>query len=90
MNFCGEIDIDVVEDNFMFIEEVIAGYAKDMQEGEPVHDIVESALNSDASLSVDDKDKVLSQVEFQSDNFKKGLIWLAGLTQERDEEEVYI
>ena len=55
-HFGGEVDIDVVEDNFMFIEEVIAGYVRDMQDKEVVSDSVDQALNSTKSLSVDEKD----------------------------------
>ena len=55
----------------MFIEEVIAGYVRDMQDRENVSDSVDQALNSTVSLSVNEKDQVLSQVEFQSENFKK-------------------
>ena len=43
--FDEEDEIAVEDEDFMFIEEIITGYVKDMAENESVNDLVTNALN---------------------------------------------
>ena len=61
------------DEDFMFIEEIITGYVKDMAENESVNDLVTNALNQKQKLVPEQKEHVLGQVEYMHDNFKKVL-----------------
>jgi hypothetical protein len=71
--FDEEDEIAVEDEDFMFIEEIITGYVKDMIENESVNELVTSALNQKQKLVPEQKEHVLGQVEYMHDNFKKVL-----------------
>ena len=60
------------EDDFRFIEEVVTGLVNDKYKTQSLHEMLEKALDK-SSLSTEDKEGFLLELDTQQDNYNKVL-----------------
>ena len=69
--FCEEDEIAAEDEDYVFIDEVITGYASDLAVNESINELVANAFSQKKKLSTEKKEHIQCQVEYLNANFKK-------------------
>ena len=59
-DFCEDESIAAEDEDFVFIDEVITGYARDLADNEPINELVSNALNQKKKLTTEKKEHIQS------------------------------
>lgn len=69
-------------EDFNFIDEIVSGHMKDLDQQEKIHNLVENALEDKNNLNSEYKEDIIGKVETCHDNFIKVLTYAGFLLEQ--------